>query len=61
VVESYEIEDDWALLVPAGIRHNVVNVGDTDLKLYSVYSPPEHPDGTVHATKSDADAAEHHA
>jgi mannose-6-phosphate isomerase-like protein (cupin superfamily) len=60
VDESHEIEDDWALLVPAGIWHNVVNVGDTDLKLYSVYSPPEHPDGTVHATRSDADADEHH-
>jgi len=36
----------------------VRNTGDGDLKLYSLYSPPEHPDGTVHATKADADAAE---
>ena len=60
VDESHDIEDDWALIIPAGIWHNVVNVGDNDLKLYSLYSPPEHPDGTVHPTKADADADEHH-
>lgn len=60
VDETYEIEDDWALIVPAGVWHNVVNMGDTDLKLYSVYSPPEHPDGTVHSTKAEADADENH-
>jgi mannose-6-phosphate isomerase-like protein (cupin superfamily) len=58
VDESQEVEDDWALIVPAGVWHNVVNIGETDLKLYSIYSPPEHPDGTVHRTKADADAAE---
>jgi mannose-6-phosphate isomerase-like protein (cupin superfamily) len=41
------------------VWHNVVNTGAEDLKLYSLYSPPEHPDGTVHATKADAEAAEH--
>ena len=56
VDESHEIEDDWAVIVPAGLWHNVVNIGDEDLKLYSIYSPPEHPDGTVHRTKAD----EHH-
>lgn len=60
VDESHEIEDDWAVIVPAGLWHNVVNIGDEDLKLYSIYSPPEHPDGTVHRTKAEADAAEHH-
>lgn len=60
VDESHEIEDDWALIVPAGTWHNVVNIGDQDLKLYSLYSPPEHPDGTVHRTKAEADADEHH-
>lgn len=59
VDEQHDLEDDWALIVPAGIWHNVVNTGDDDLKLYSLYSPPEHPDGTVHVTKADADAAEH--
>jgi len=60
VDESHEIEDDWAVIVPSGLWHNIVNTGDVDLKLYSIYSPPEHPDGTVHATKADADADEHH-
>lgn len=59
VDETHEIEDDWAVIVPAGTWHNVVNTGDQELKLYSLYSPPEHPDGTVHRTKADADAAEH--
>lgn len=60
VDESHEIEDDWALIVPAGIWHNVVNTGEEDVKLYSIYSPPEHPIGTVHHTKADADADEDH-
>ena len=58
VDETHDIEDDWAIIVPAGVWHNVVNTGDEELKLYSLYSPPEHPDGTVHETKADADAAE---
>lgn len=59
VDESHEAADDWAIIVPAGVWHNVVNVGDEPLKLYSVYSPPEHPDGTVHRTKAESDADEH--
>lgn len=59
VDQSYEVEDDWAFIVPAGVWHNVVNTGEEDVKLYSIYSPPEHPDGTVHRTKAEADAAEH--
>lgn len=47
------------VFVPAGTRHNFRNTGDEDLKLYTVYSPPEHPHGTVHRTKDEADAAEH--
>jgi mannose-6-phosphate isomerase-like protein (cupin superfamily) len=58
VDETHEIADDWAIIVPAGVWHNVVNTGDEPLKLYSLYSPPEHPDGTVHVTKAEADAAE---
>jgi mannose-6-phosphate isomerase-like protein (cupin superfamily) len=53
-----EVTDDWAILVPAGSWHNVINIGDEPLKLYSLYAPPEHPHGTVHATKAEADAAE---
>ena len=59
VSEQHEVGDDWALIIPAGTWHNVVNTGDGELKLYSLYSPPEHPDGTVHRTKAEADAAEH--
>lgn len=59
VDEKHEVEDDWAIIIPAGTWHNVVNTGDEDLKLYSLYSPPEHPDGTVHVTKADAEADEH--
>lgn len=58
VDESHDVADDWAFIVPAGTWHNVVNTGAGSLRLYSLYSPPEHPDGTVHATKADADAAE---
>jgi mannose-6-phosphate isomerase-like protein (cupin superfamily) len=58
VDETYDLEDDWAVIVPAGVWHNVVNTGASDVKLYSLYSPPEHPDGTVHRTKTEAEAAE---
>ena len=60
VDESHDVEDDWAFIVPAGVWHNVVNTGGEPVKLYSLYSPPEHPDGTVHRTKAEADAAEDH-
>ena len=59
VDETHDVQDDWAIVVPAGVWHNVVNTGSGDLKLYSLYAPPEHPDGTVHRTKADAMAAEH--
>ncbi|MDZ7706727.1 MAG: cupin domain-containing protein [Trueperaceae bacterium] len=55
-----EIGDDWVVLVPAGKWHNITNVGDEPLKIYSIYAPPEHPHGTVHATKAEGDAAEDH-
>jgi mannose-6-phosphate isomerase-like protein (cupin superfamily) len=50
--------DDFAIFVPAGTWHNVTNTGNTPLKLYSIYAPPEHPTGTIHETKADAEAAE---
>jgi len=59
VEETHDVADDWAIIVPAGVWHNVVNTGEGDLKLYSIYAPPEHRDGTVHRTKADAEAAEH--
>jgi mannose-6-phosphate isomerase-like protein (cupin superfamily) len=58
VDETYEVAEDWAFIVPAGVWHNVVNTGDDDVKLYSLYSPPEHPDGVIHRTKQEAEEAE---
>ena len=55
-----QIKDDDAILVPAGARHNVINTGSEPLRLYTLYGPPEHRDGTVHATKADAEAADEH-
>lgn len=52
------IEDGDAIMIPAGTWHNVINVGDDPLKLYTIYAPPEHPRGTVHRTKAEAMAAE---
>ncbi len=62
VTDTHELEDDWAVIVPGGTWHNVINTSDQELKLYSIYAPPQHPDRTVHKTKADADAAEaeHH-
>lgn len=59
VDETHDIGDDWAIVIPAGVWHNVVNTGDGELKLYSLYSPPQHPPDTVHRTKAEAEAAEH--
>ncbi len=58
-LDSWDAEDDYAIFVPAGVWHNVVNTGDQPLKLYSIYAPAEHAHGTVHETKADAEAAEH--
>jgi mannose-6-phosphate isomerase-like protein (cupin superfamily) len=48
------------VFVPAGTLHNFVNTGSEPLRLVTTYAPPEHPDGTVHRTKAEADAAEEH-
>jgi len=59
--EKHLVRADDAVVVPAGTYHNVINTSSTQpLKLYTVYTPPQHPDGTVHKTKAEADAAEHH-
>ena len=58
-LESWDIEEDFAIFVPAGVWHNVVNTGHEPLKLYSIYAPAEHDHGTVHETKEIADEAEH--
>ena len=53
--EVGNINANYAILIPAGTRHNIVNIGKTPLKLYSLYAPPQHPHGTVHQTKEDAE------
>lgn len=53
------VEEDWVILVPAGLWHNITNVGDEPLKLYVLYAPPEHDPGTVHPDKTAAQADEH--
>ena len=51
------VQDDFAVIVPAGARHNVINTGDAPLRLYTIYGPPEHLDGLVQSTKAEAEAA----
>jgi mannose-6-phosphate isomerase-like protein (cupin superfamily) len=57
--ETHQLAGDWAVIVPGGTWHNVINTGETPLRLYSLYAPPEHADGVIHHTKAEADAAEH--
>jgi mannose-6-phosphate isomerase-like protein (cupin superfamily) len=59
--ETHALSDGVAVVIPAGSVHNVINTSDSEaLRLYTIYSPAEHPDGTVHRTKAEADSAEHH-
>lgn len=60
---KYQVKDGDVVIVPAGSKHNVINTSKTeDLKLYTLYSPPNHPDGTIHKTKEEAEEYEkgHH-
>ncbi len=52
------VYSDFSFIIPAGNWHNLINTGNTPIKLYSIYAPPQHPHGTVHVTKEDAQAAE---
>lgn len=54
------IKAGFAVVVPAGANHNIVNTGTVPLKLYTIYSPPEHRDGVVHRTRDDAEADDEH-
>ena len=56
--EEHEVDEGFAIIVPAGSQHNVVNTGSNPLKLYTLYSPPNHPEGTIHPTRAEAMAAE---
>lgn len=59
--EEHIIHAGGAVVVPAGTYHNVINLSPTKpLKLYTIYTPPQHADGTVHKTKTEAEASEHH-
>ena len=58
--EEHTLKDGSILVIPAGIEHNIVNTGDAPLKLYTIYAPPHHKDGTVHATKEEADTDSEH-
>lgn len=57
---THEIAAEFAVIVPAGAEHNVINTGGEELKLYTIYSPAEHQDGIVRATKAEALAEEEH-
>ncbi len=60
--EEHIVHNGDAVIVPAGTFHNVINISQTlPLRLYTLYSPPNHPDGTVHKTKAEAEASEHHS
>jgi mannose-6-phosphate isomerase-like protein (cupin superfamily) len=52
-VDEHILEDNQAIIVPAGTSHNLINIGDSALKLYSIYAPPAHIDGTIQSTKAD--------
>jgi mannose-6-phosphate isomerase-like protein (cupin superfamily) len=54
------IEAGFAVVVPAGTNHNIINTGNVPLKLYTLYSPPNHRDGVVHSTRADAEADNEH-
>jgi len=56
--EEHEVDEGFAIIVPAGSQHNVINTGNNPLKLYTLYSPPNHPDGTIHRTRAEAMVAE---
>ena len=56
---EHELADGFAVVVPAGTKHNVVNTSETEeMKLYTIYSPPNHKDGIIHATKAEAETNE---
>lgn len=59
--EEHEIHDGFAIIVPSGMMHNIINTGGESMKLYTLYAPPNHKPGTIHKTKAEADADEEHA
>lgn len=58
---THQISDGFSIVVPGGAKHNIINTSsDKPLKLYTLYSPPNHHDGVLHQTKADAEADEEH-
>jgi len=58
---EHAVKDGSAVIVPAGAEHNVINTSETaDLRIYTIYSPPEHQDKTIHTTKAEAEASHEH-
>ena len=53
------VNPEYAIMIPAGTWHNIINKGDRPLKIYSVYAPPHHPKGTIHKTKLESDLADY--
>ncbi len=59
--QEHTLADGFAIVIPAGVRHNIINTSsDQPLKLYTLYAPPNHKDGTIHKTKAEAEANEEH-
>ena len=59
--EEFQIGNGFAALVPAGTKHNIINTSsENPLKIYTIYSPPNHQDGTIHKTREEAEASEEH-
>lgn len=56
--QEHDIGDGFSIVVPASVEHDIMNTGSETMKLYTLYMPPHHKDGTVHATKSEAEADE---
>ena len=54
--DTHALHDGSVVIVPAGVKHNIINTGSKEMKLYTLYMPPHHRDGVVHATKADAEA-----
>ena len=58
---EHELKDGYAVVIPKGVRHNIINTSaQRPMKLYTLYAPPNHKDGTVHKTKEEAEASEEH-
>lgn len=57
---EYPLKDGSAVIIPQGVKHNIINTGTGFMKLYTLYAPPNHQDGTIHKTKAEAESDEEH-